>query len=95
MNAYRIQDELEERRGDKQQAQAEKEEWITSKANELSEKFPKTLGDYRSPFVRMTFMSRAEASPEATQAYESLVWELCLVEANYQWGVAYMMGEVA
>lgn len=95
MNAYRIQDELEERRGDKHQAQVEKEDWITSKANELSEAFPKKLSDYRNPFLRMTLMSRAEISPEATQAYESLVWELCLVEANYQWGVAYMMGEVA
>jgi hypothetical protein len=84
MNAYRISDDLEERRWVEQKMVEEKEKWIDDRAKELIAMFP------RSPLqMSSLFLSRdaqfALTSEKAQEAYNDYISACAYARAEDEW----------
>lgn len=95
MNPHKTQDTLEQRRWDKHQADMDKDDWISKRADELSLQWPATLNELKNPFLPLSVFAQAVESQKVSDAYEGLIWEICLNHAESEWTERWMLGEVA
>lgn len=95
MSAYQMQDRLEQQRWDKHQADMDRDDWISKRADELSNEWPKTLGEFKNPTLELSKYATAMCDQQAVDAYENLVWDVCSAQAAREWAERWMLGEVA
>lgn len=95
MNAYRMQDAIEDKRQAEHEAKLDRDDWISRRADQLTTQWPKTMNEFKSPFLMMPAFYSAMQSEMATEAYEALIWAICEAQAVSDWNEAWMLGEVA
>lgn len=88
MNAYLMQERIEERKWDEHQAEIEKEDWINKRGNEL-------LNDYPDcPYYLIGSNLPADAkdkllSPKGIEAYVEYISKLAWLRAEDEWEEKY------
>ena len=89
MQAYRMQDRAEHQRAKAHQADAEKQAWIDSRANELLKLYPVSLTDFAStgsvPFELRSHFYTSKAG----EAYNDLIHALAWQQAEDDWELAF------
>lgn len=79
MNAYMNYDRAEDVRESKSEYEQSKSEWIRARADELAEKWPVSISDFATPFLRNTLGLCRDGSQEA---YAAMVDRICLSQAT-------------
>lgn len=94
MNAYLTQERLEHKRWDAHQADMDKDDWISKRADELEEEFPIEIREFASPHNKYSFYFGMSPNDRINDAYQKLVREICVVEAESQYSMKLLMGEI-
>lgn len=86
-------EQVEERRWEQSYADERKEEMLTERAAELAKELPATFSAALSPFLQLSHFSSAMSKAVCSEAYEELVWAICMEQAKEEYDYRFLMGE--